>query len=161
MELLWETNLARTERSLWVPDILGVQHTDAPNSHSRDGRATHVIDRLLHEAPDDLWMAETMLAEHGQELARYAPYVRLSLIERAATQAFLADDRRGALRHALAAMRRGSRGPKLWTTLGLGLLSPRVLAYAKLAGRRRQAARAATAAQRAPVTPDVEQQHSA
>jgi glycosyltransferase involved in cell wall biosynthesis len=140
MEGLWETNLARRERSLWLPDILGMQHADAPNSHSRDANPSRLIPRLLLEAPDDLWMAETMLAEHGAELARYAPHTRRSLMERAATQAFLTGDRRRGVRHTWRAARAGSRHSKVWITLGLGFVGPRALAYAKLARRRRHRA---------------------
>ncbi len=140
MEGLWETNLARRERSLWLADILGKQHADAPNSHSRDADPARLIPRLLLEAPDDLWMAETMLAEHGMELARLAPRTRRSLIERAATQAFLTGDRRRGIHHTWSAVRAGSRHIKLWMTLALGVVGPRALAYAKLAGRRRHRA---------------------
>ena len=36
VEALWELNLALSERSLWVPDVLGLVHTDAPNRYSRE-----------------------------------------------------------------------------------------------------------------------------
>jgi hypothetical protein len=140
MEGLWETNLARRERSLWLADILGKQHADGANSHSRDADPSRLIPRLLLEAPDDLWMAETMLAEHGAELARYAPHARRSLIQRAAMQAFLAGDRRRGLRHTWTAVRSGSGGAKVWVTAGMGVLGPRALAYGKLARRRRRPA---------------------
>lgn len=138
MGALWETNLARKESSLWVPDIIGKQHFDAPYSHSREARASRLIPRLLREAPDELWMAQTMLSEHGDELSEHAPHVYLSLLESAATRAFLTGDRRVGLRYGLAAIRGGSSGLKPWATLGLGVLGPRALAYAKLAQRRRQ-----------------------
>jgi glycosyltransferase involved in cell wall biosynthesis len=141
-ETLWETNLARRESSLWVYDILGRQHTDASNSHTRDASASRLIPRLLGEAPDALWMAETMLSEHGAELARYAPHYRRWLLESAALQAFLAGDRRAGIRHTGAARRAGSAGAQLWITLGLGVLGPRALAHAKLAGRRLRSWRA-------------------
>lgn len=140
LEILWETDLALHEQSLWVRDILGKQHLDAANSHTRDARAKYVIPRLLHEAGDDLWMAETMLSEHGEALAEHAPHVRMSLLRRAASQAFLLGDRRTGLRHTVAAARCGSRGIKLWATAGLGVLGPRALASAVLAKRRRATA---------------------
>jgi hypothetical protein len=136
MSLLWETNLARTTSSLWLTEILGKKHSDASNSLERDVRASRVIPRLLQEAPDGLWMAETMLQEHGDELSIHAPSFHRSMMERAAMQAFLIGDRRAGLRHARAALRSGSSRVKLWATLGLGLLGPRALAYAKLAARR-------------------------
>jgi hypothetical protein len=137
MEALWETNLARSEPSLWVEDILAKQHVDASNSHSRDVRASRFIPRLLREASDELWMSETMLSEHGEELSAHAPQFLLWLRERAATQAFLVGDRRAGLRHSWPAMRSGSPKLKLCATTGLGLLGPRALAYGKLAARRK------------------------
>jgi glycosyltransferase involved in cell wall biosynthesis len=136
MEALWELDLARREPSLWVPDILGRQYLDAPNSHTRDASAERLIARLREEAPDALWMSETMLAEHGAELARYAPHYRQWLVEGAALQAFLAGDRRAGIRHTRTALRGGAVRPKVWATLALGLMGPRALAYAKLGGRR-------------------------
>jgi hypothetical protein len=50
--------------------------------------------------------------------------------------AFLAGERRKGVRHTWAAVRAGSNGAKVWGTLALGMLGPRALAYAKLAGRR-------------------------
>jgi glycosyltransferase involved in cell wall biosynthesis len=135
MEGLWELNLARRESSLWVPDILGREHTDAPNSHSRGASAARLI-RMLDEAPDGLWMAETMLAEHGAEMARYAPHSWRYLVEHAALFAFLSGDRRAGIRHTWAAIRDGSVYWRVWGTLALGILDPRALAYAKVAGRR-------------------------
>jgi glycosyltransferase involved in cell wall biosynthesis len=137
METLWETDVARQERSLWVPDVLGRQYTDAPNSHSRDVSASRLVPRLLAEAPDALWMAETMLAGHGAELAQYAPRYRRSLIESAVAEAFLAGDRRTGVGHVRAAIEAGSARSKLAPTVLLGVLGRRPLAYAKLARRQR------------------------
>jgi glycosyltransferase involved in cell wall biosynthesis len=139
METLWELNLARRESSLWAPDILGLQHTDASDSHTRGADASRLIPRLLAEAPDGLWMAETMLAEHGAELARHAPHYRRWLLENAAVHAFLARDRIAGIRHTWAAVRAGSVDAHVWATLVLGIAGPKPLAYAKLARRRGRA----------------------
>ena len=77
---LWELDLARREASLWVSDVLGAQHVDAGNSHTRDASA-RLLPRLLDEAPDVRWMAGTMLSEHGTELERDAPHYRAWLFE--------------------------------------------------------------------------------
>jgi hypothetical protein len=135
METLWELDLARRERSLWVADILGLEHADAPNSHSRDARA-RVIPRLLSEAPDSLWMAETVLAEHAAGLESHAPRFRLRLMESAAREAFLAGHRLRGTEHTWAAVRAGGAYPKLLATLVLGLMGPRALARAKATGRK-------------------------
>jgi hypothetical protein len=141
METLWELNLARREPSLWVSDILGRQHTDASNSHTRGADASRLIPRLLGEAPDALWMTETMLAEHGAELARHAPHYRRWLLEDAAVNAFLAGDRSAGVRHTRAAVRAGSAEANVWAAFVLGILGPKALAYAKLARRRARASR--------------------
>ncbi|HTP20011.1 MAG TPA: glycosyltransferase family 2 protein [Solirubrobacteraceae bacterium] len=142
VEPLWELDLARREPSLWVPDVLGAQHVDAVNSHTRDASA-RLIPRLLEEAPDVRWMAATMLSEHGTELARYAPRYRGWLLNSAALESFLAGDRRGGVRYARSAARVGAGDPKLAATVALGLLGPGVLARSKVAGRRWRASRAA------------------
>lgn len=152
MELLWETDLARNELSLWVSDVLGLQHADAANSHSRDVDASRLVPRLLADAPDALWMAETMLREHGEELARYAPRVRRSLIERAATQAFFNGKRLAGARYGRCALSSGPGRAKMLGTVALGLLGPRALARAYVLARRRRFQNTSRAAQSAPHT---------
>jgi glycosyltransferase involved in cell wall biosynthesis len=135
METLWELNLARREKSLWVPDVLIRQYADSPNSHSRDTSASRLVPRLLSEAPDQLWMAETMLSEHGAELAAYAPHYRRWLLESASQEAFLSGRRRRGIRHARSALRAGANKPRISATVLFGILSPRVLATVKAEGR--------------------------
>lgn len=134
--LLWETNLALTEKSLWVEDILGMQHADGAHSYTRDTRPSRAIPRLLRDAPDEFWMAETMLKQHGAELIKHAPHVHLSLLERATTHAFLSGDRRAGRRYARAALGSGSGTARVWTTLVLGMAGPKPLAYGKVLRRR-------------------------
>jgi hypothetical protein len=144
-ESLWETNLARHESSLWVPDVLGIEHLDSANSSTREWNPRRAIPRMREEGGDFRWQVETMLAEHGDELLRYAPHYRRQLLERAALETLLAGDRIGGVRHTVNARRAGARGGQLWATLGLGVLGPRPLAYAKLAGRRWRSTRAPAA----------------
>ncbi|MGH3627242.1 MAG: glycosyltransferase family 2 protein, partial [Sciscionella sp.] len=74
VEALWELNLARRERSLWVEDVLGLVHADAPNQYYGRGQgAEALMARLLRDAPDQLWMLERLLDEHGSVLADRAP----------------------------------------------------------------------------------------
>ena len=135
IETLWELDLAQREPSLWVDDVLGRQHLDAVNSHTREASAARLVGRLVAEAPDQRWMAETMLHRHGGELERYAPRYRSWLLEMAAREALLAGDRRAGIRHTRAAAQAGSAGAQVWATLALGVIGPRTLARAKLAGR--------------------------
>jgi len=136
--VLWETNLAVAEPSLWTSEVLGLQHVDGPGSVSRDA----TIDRLLRESSDQLWVAEEMLAKHGSELARVAPHYRRWLLESAAREAFLAGQRRKGVRNTWAARRAGASAPKLAVTLLLGLARAPALAGVKVAGRRWRAKRA-------------------
>ena len=145
-ESLWETNLARHESSLWVPDVLGLEHTDSANSSTREWNPRRAIPRMREEGGDFRWQVETMLSEHGGELVRYAPHYRRELLERAALETFLAGDRLAGIRHTLGARRAGGGGGQLWATMALGVLGPRPLAYAKLAGRRRRSTRISAAA---------------
>jgi glycosyltransferase involved in cell wall biosynthesis len=130
--ILWETDLAQREPSLWTSEVLGRQHIDGPWSVSRTG----TIDRLLREAPDQLWTAEEMLARHGSGLACFAPHYRRWLLEAAAREAFLAGERRKGIRHTWAAMRAGASAPKVASTFLLGVTGARALATVKIAGRR-------------------------
>ncbi|MFZ0041763.1 MAG: glycosyltransferase [Solirubrobacteraceae bacterium] len=141
VETLWELDVARRQPSLWVSDVLGLQHTDAPNSHLRDLRASRLVPRLLAEAPDVLWMNQTLLAEHREGLARYAPTYRLALEESAALEGFLAGDRRAGIRNSVTALRHGGPPARILATAATGILGPRSLAYAKVAGRRWRARR--------------------
>ncbi|MEK6276831.1 MAG: glycosyltransferase family 2 protein [Actinomycetota bacterium] len=136
IEALYELNLARVETGIFVDDVLGKEHTDAPNSWWRSVDASEVIPRLLREAPDMLWMVETTLDEHGAALVQHAPNSYREFLRMASTQAFLVGDRRKGRRYALAALRRKKLDPLAWVTLALGLLGPHAVARGSLAQRR-------------------------
>jgi Glycosyl transferase family 2 len=135
-EMLWELDLAKHEPSHFIPDVLGKQHADAANSFLRGVDRRELIPRLLRDAPDMLWMAETTLAEHGPELARYGPRQRDALVKSAATQSFLVGARKKGIRYSRASLRRDIRDGMAWGTLALGVLGPRAVAYGTLGYRR-------------------------
>jgi glycosyl transferase family 2 len=155
MEALWEQDLARREPSLWVTDILGVEHSDAPNSHSRDTSAG-LVQRLLIEAPDSLWMTETMLVEHAEGLARDAPRYRLSLMQLAARDAFLAGRRLTGIRHSWDAVRNGGASLKMLAIVALGMLGPRALAHGTIRRRKSRLRDAHPGVRGTPVDPNCE-----
>ena len=140
MEILWELDLARHERSYFVTEVLLRGHVDAPNSHLR-GHGPDLMPRLLDEAPDALWMAETSLAEHGSALERYGPRQRRVLVRMAAVQSFLTAHRRKGIGYIRESLRHDRRDPLTWGGLVLGILGPRAVASGILL-QRRLAARA-------------------
>ncbi len=51
METLYELDLAQNETSVYVEDVLGMEHTDAPNSYLRDvdGRSSYLGYWKMHQ----------------------------------------------------------------------------------------------------------------
>jgi hypothetical protein len=135
VEELYELELALNIDSLYLDDVLGSQHLDAENSYLRSIDRRVLIPQLLRDAPDLLWMAETVLARHGAALEAHGPN-QLAVIEKIAlAKSFLIGDRRKGMRHARRVLARDPRGWDSWLTVGAGLVGPRVLAYAILAYR--------------------------
>lgn len=136
METLFELNLAERETSVCVEDVLTEVHADAPDSWLRAVTAGEVIPRLRREAPDMLWMAETVLERHGEALRRWGPRQHVTVLRIGATQAFVLGKRRLGARYALRALRRDPLAPAAWITLLLGLLGPRATCRGAVAYRR-------------------------
>jgi glycosyltransferase involved in cell wall biosynthesis len=142
MEALFELDLARAERTLCLNEVLGLEHSDAPNSWLRSVSAAELIPRLREEAPDMLWMAEALLARHGEALRRWGPRQLANAQRVAALQAFMLGRRRDGLRHACAALRQRPLAGMAWVTLGLGMLGPAAVGRGTLVLRRLQSLRA-------------------
>jgi glycosyltransferase involved in cell wall biosynthesis len=128
METLWELDLAREETSLCVEDVLGLGHVDAHNSWLRSVTASIVVPRLLEEAPDMLWMAETTLDRHGTALRRLAPHWYVAMLRVAAAQSFLLGERANGLRYSRRALRSRPWDSLTWFTVVLGLIGPGAVA---------------------------------
>jgi glycosyltransferase involved in cell wall biosynthesis len=136
VETLYELELASNERTLYVDDVLGHEHTDAPNSWLRSAAVSELVPRLFSDAPDMLWMAETTLRRHGPVLRRNGPGQYTTILRVASVQAFLLGKRRIGVHYAVAALRRRPLEPQAWVTLALGLAGPRAVAYGTVALRR-------------------------
>jgi glycosyltransferase involved in cell wall biosynthesis len=136
MEWLFELDLARNETAMCVPEVLGLEHTDAANSWLRSADARDLLPRLREEAPDMLWMAETALARHGAALRAHGPGQYANTLRVAAMQAFLLARRRAGARYSVAALRVRPFGLTIWATLILGLAGPGWMARGVLALRR-------------------------
>jgi glycosyltransferase involved in cell wall biosynthesis len=135
MERLYELELARNETTLCVEDILGMEHTP-PNSYLRSVNRRELIPRLLADAGDMSWMAETTLQRHGAALQELGPRQYREVLRAASLQAFLLNDRRMGLQYALKYLRSVKSDPAMWATIVLGLLGPKAVAYGTLAFRR-------------------------
>lgn len=135
METLFELNLARETASVCLADVLGEVHSDAPNSWLRAASGKELLPRLVREAPDMLWMAETTLGRHGAALREHGPRQYRLLLRVAAAQAFLLGRRRAGVGYARAALRLGPADTLAWATLVLGTLGPAALARGTLAHR--------------------------
>jgi glycosyltransferase involved in cell wall biosynthesis len=136
MEMLFELNLAERETSVCAEDVLTLVHADAPDSWLRAASSASVIPRLRREAPDMLWMAEAVLARHGDALRRWGPGQHAIALRIAATQSFLLGRRRNGARYALRALRRKPLAPAAWITLLLGLIGPQAVARGAVLHRR-------------------------
>jgi glycosyltransferase involved in cell wall biosynthesis len=132
METLYELNLARNETSVYVEDVLAFHHHDAANSYLRSIRRSELVPRLIRDAPDVLWMAETTLREHGAALRRYGIRQYRLLLRLASLQAFLIGDRRRGLQYSVKCLRRSQADLVAWSTLLLGLVGPRAVAHGVL-----------------------------
>jgi hypothetical protein len=136
METLYELELAGSETTLCVDDVLGKEHTDAPNSWLRTVSAGELVPRLFSEAPDMLWMAETTLGRHGAALRRAGPRQYMTILRVASVQAFLLGRRRKGARYALDVIRCKPLEPMAWVTLVLGMIGPLAVARGTVAFRR-------------------------
>jgi glycosyltransferase involved in cell wall biosynthesis len=142
MEWLFELDLAKAETTLCLDEVLGLEHSDAPNSWLRSAKASELLPRLRTEAPDMLWMAETVIERHGEALRRWGPWQYADLQRIAAMQSFLLGRRRDGIRYALRSLRQKPLAPIAWATLGLGVFGPGAIGRGTLVLRRLQALRA-------------------
>lgn len=136
METLFELNLAERETSVCAEDVLTRVHADAADSWLRAVKAADLIPRLRREAPDMLWMAETVLSRHGEALQRWGPRQHVTVLRIAATQAFLLGQRRLGATYSSQALRRKPLALSAWVTFFLGLLGPGATARGALLYRR-------------------------
>ena len=128
-------------RPAYVDDVLGHEHTDAPNSWLRAAAVDELVPRLFSDAPDMLWMAETTLSRHGAALRRDGPNQYTTILRVASVQSFLLGKRRAGTRYAIAALRRRPLELQAWVTLALGLVGSSAVAYGTVALRRLIASR--------------------
>jgi glycosyltransferase involved in cell wall biosynthesis len=136
METLFELNLAQKETSICIPDVLGIVHSDAPNSWLRSSGIRQLVPRLFNEAPDMLWMAVTTLELHGAALREHGPHQYARLLRIAATQSFLLHRRREGIRYSARSLLLRPADPFTCATMVLGLFGGRAVAVGTAVYRR-------------------------
>lgn len=135
IEELYELDLARSVKSVYISEVLAHQYFDAGNSYLRSVTPAVVIPQLLGDAPDLLWMAENVLERHGDALRAYGPRQYGAMLKLATSRAFLAGERMKGWRYGRRTLRREPVDPVMWFTIVTGLLGPRALAYVSLGVR--------------------------
>jgi CTP:molybdopterin cytidylyltransferase MocA len=147
MDWLYELDLAQNETAVYVSDVLGEQHFDAPNSFLRQSDAQELAARLRTEAADMLWMAETTLKRHGAALEEHNPTMYVEMLRVASRYAFLLSRRHLGLRYARRALAKEPCDFEVFTGVVLGLAGTRPL-LAGIILRRKIAAALAKRVQR-------------
>jgi glycosyltransferase involved in cell wall biosynthesis len=98
------------------------------------------LKRLLAQAPDFALQAENIIADHGHSLKRFAPGRYAGILNVAAMSYLLMRERRKGLAWGIRAILGGPLRVRNWATLGLGLVSPGLLAQTKVHWDQRSAA---------------------
>jgi glycosyltransferase involved in cell wall biosynthesis len=129
-EQLYHLDFAKRFRSLLLPDIVGIVHSDAPNRVSNLTFEDRVR-KALREAKDERVGVERILRTHGDALQTYAPVRYRTTLRRRAHLYYLCGDRRVGTKHSLSQLQAYPLWPKGWATLVLGLIGPKVLAAAE------------------------------
>jgi len=129
MEGLYQLNLAQNEMILYLEDILGIEHFNAANSISR-GFSKSLMSSLRNNAPDMLWMAETVLKEHGKALQNWGPRQYLDYIYVAGREGFYSGNRLIGFKYMSKFIIKQPFRISAWIILLLGMVSPSFVLYA-------------------------------
>jgi glycosyltransferase involved in cell wall biosynthesis len=126
-EALYHLDFAQRFRVAAYPDVVRLYHHDAGNQRSKPS-----VEQLTLEARDQALQTESLLRQHGEALARWAPRVYHRFIAELATMHFLAGRRIPGIRAALRSLRRRPASARQWIIVLLGLAGPRPLALMKM-----------------------------
>lgn len=129
MEGLFQLNLALQGKSLYLNDILGIEHSDAPNSILRSS-SKEMINVLRQNAPDTLWMCQEALEVHGYALRKWAPTHYGYFHYNASLQSFYLGQRKPGMHYMLKYLTLKPGDVKAWVVLALGIIGPFAVLYA-------------------------------
>jgi hypothetical protein len=134
-EALYHLDFAQRFLVAAYPDVVRLYHHDAGNQRSKPS-----VEQLMGEACDQALQTESILTQHGEALARWAPRVHHRFVAELATMCFLAGRRIAGIRAAVRSLRRRPLAARQWALLLAGLAGPKPLAFLKLLrGRARTA----------------------
>jgi hypothetical protein len=125
-EMGYHLDCAKAVRTRVCSDIVRTYYHDAPIRVIRPSP-----ERMLEYAPDTAADMDRILRDHGEALRQWAPEFLMELERGASTFNFLAGRRALGVGHAIRYLRRAPLSIRAWSVMGLGLLSPRLLAYVK------------------------------
>ena len=123
LESLYHLDFAKSFRIYAAPDVVRLYHHDADNQLTRPGS-----EELMKSAADQAAQTETLLARHGDALARWAPRRWRQLMSGLSTMHFLAGNRLAGMRAAAASLRVQPLSARQWAVLVAGLAGRRPLA---------------------------------
>jgi hypothetical protein len=124
----YHLDLAARYRVKACSDVLRLYHLDADNNSWHPDTA-----RMVRNAPTLAARLESIILTHGQGIKAWAPHSYQTLVAGLVTQQLLSRQRARALRLFGRAIRDRALTARLWVIVVLGLISSRLLAYAKLA----------------------------
>jgi glycosyltransferase involved in cell wall biosynthesis len=132
-EALYHLDFAKQFRIGSYPDVVRLYHQDARNQRSKPS-----VGQLTGEARDQAFQTESLLRQHGEALARWAPRAYHRFVAELATMHFLAGRRIAGIRAALRSLRRRPASARQWMIVLLGLAGPRPLAFMKMLRGKRE-----------------------
>lgn len=134
-EQSYHLDFAKRFKSLLLPDVVGLMHSDA---HNRASNLTFAgrVRKALREAANQQIGVDRVLQRHGNALEAHAPTLFRTILRRRAHLAFLTGNRVAGLTRSLDHLRRYPLWPQSWVTLTLGLIGPTALATAETINER-------------------------
>jgi len=126
LEVQMILRIARRWRFHVLREPLATIYTDCKNRYQSDDSAQGLA-RKMDSARDQAVMTEEVLEEFGADLRQFSPSRYAQVVESAAQYNLQAGRRWQGIRFSIRAMGRRPLSIRIWTTLFLGLLGPRLI----------------------------------
>jgi hypothetical protein len=126
LEVQMILRIARRWRFHVLREPLATIYTDCTNRYQSDDSAEGLA-RKMDSARDQAVMTEEVLEEFGADLRQFSPSRYAQIVESAAQYNLQAGRRWRGLKFSFRALARRPLSIRLWTTMFLGLLGPRLI----------------------------------